>query len=176
MHRLNHAQLTVPRGTFTDEWFADLGSFYGDILGWTVTRMNLDDVVLEGLPEIPGGIPPLAYLYLDDTGQQYLVISEDDHPMVADSMEHLGLITEARDEVYELYERCRTFATKDSRCVVTDIIEGDAGAMSPPFENGWKAPYTVTGFNVSYLMPVSWDVSHDSYTGHPEPPKRWRYA
>lgn len=169
MHRLNHMQMTFPHGTFTEEWFADLRSFYGEIFGWTVTRTAKNGDTTPHFPHV--------YMYLDPAGQQYLVLSEEDQPMQTVGNEHLGLITERPEEVGELLEACRRYAEKDSRVKIRAVVENmDAGAMASAFEDGWTAPYFVSGFNVSFLMPVSWDVAHDTYKAGQEPPKRWSYG
>src|ERR1700722_1701998 len=169
MHRLNHMQMTFPRGTFTDEWFADLRTFYGGIFGWHVTRTAVTDGPSPAFPHI--------YMYLDEAGQEYLVLSEEDHPMQTMGNEHLGIITERPEEVGDLLDACRRHADKDSRVAIRSVVEHmDAGAMASPFEDGWTAPYLVSGFNVAYLMPVSWDVAHDTYKPGQEPPRRWHYG
>lgn len=169
MHRINHMQMTFPIGTMTDEWIADLRAFYTDIFGWRITKSKPSDEHAELK------IPSHIYMYLEDGGQQYLVLNEDANPMQVNGSEHLGIITERAEEVEELLEKCQRFADKDPRAQVSAVVRNlDAGTAA--FDDGWRAPYIITGFNVRYLMPVSWDIGHDTYKPGQAPPKRWQYA
>lgn len=169
MHRINHMQMTFPLGTITDEWLADLRAFYTDIFGWQVTRS------LPSPGEAELQLPSHVYMYLDGAGQQYLVLNEHPEPMQVNGTEHLGIVTESPSEVEELLDKCLRFADKDPRVQVGAVVRDlDAGVAA--FEDGWRAPYTITGFNVRYLMPVSWDVGHDTYKSGEAPPKRWQFA
>ena len=170
MHRLNHMAMTLPRGTITDEWLADIKAFYGEIFGWEVRVVRMGDG-----PDVP---IHHVYMQLDPAGLQYLYIGEDDNAMTVAGMEHLGIITETLDEVDELFEKCERFREKDDRVVISPpgLVTVDPGAevFTMRFDNGWVPPYVVHGFNVRYLMPVGWDIQHDTYKTGPD--KVWEYV
>ena len=66
--RFNHMELTVPKGTLTDERRQELTEFYGGIFGWE-TR----DV------EILGG----RQFYMQPTEGQFILVAESSKPLSA---------------------------------------------------------------------------------------------
>ena len=49
MMRFNHMELTLPKGTMTDEFRADLESFYGGVFGWGIKPTKVIDLDAERL-------------------------------------------------------------------------------------------------------------------------------
>jgi hypothetical protein len=174
MYRLNHMAMTVPFGTITPEWIADLKAFYGGIFGWdvAVVRTGTD-------PSLP---VHHLYLQLEPSGQQYLYIGEGAHPMDPAGIDHLGIIVESQHEVEALFAQCKAFKQRDTRVALNENQsttpfdpEGDP-SFTLQWDNGWVPPYLVSGFNVSFLLPVGWDVQFETYKPGVEPPKVWQFA
>ena len=98
--RFNHMELTFPKGTFTDDFKADLESFYGGVLGWNVMQtqvLQMDN-----------------YLLQPDDGQ-FILLAEATKHLESPGLDHLGLLMESREEVDEMLDRCQRFQEKDDR-------------------------------------------------------------
>ena len=96
--RFNHMELTFPKGTFTDDFKADLESFYGGVLGWNVMQtqvLQMDN-----------------YLLQPDDGQ-FILLAEATKHLESPGLDHLGLLIESREEVDEMLDRCERFKEKD---------------------------------------------------------------
>jgi hypothetical protein len=182
MHRLNHMAMTVPKDSITPQWVADMKAFYGEIFGWDVA------VVREG--KSPDSPLHHIYMELDPHGQQYLYIAESDHPMYGGGMEHLGIIVQSREEVESLLKKCIEFEKTDHRVDLgnsatetprlepydPENADGSVTGAHLFWDNGWLPPYVVYAFNVSYLIPVGWDVMFEDYKPGRVPPKIWQFA
>ncbi|MCU0309491.1 MAG: hypothetical protein MUE36_00910 [Acidimicrobiales bacterium] len=146
--RFNHMELTVPPGTLDEAMRADLTAFYGGVLGWQTSSV-----------EIVGG---LQFLMRPDEGQ-FILVAEHDRPMSAPGYDHLGLLCDTREEVDEVLAECERWADKDDRLRIKrydDLVVG---------------PVTVHAFYVKYLLPIWFDVQsidHEPGTG---PERRWQY-
>ena len=166
--------MTVPFGTITPAWIADLKAFYDDIFGWDVAEVRVGDDPSSPIHHL--------YLQLEPSGQQYLYIGEGSHPMDPAGIDHLGIIVESQQEVEDLFAKCKDFKQRDSRVdlnedqPLTPFDPGGDPSFTLKWDNGWVPPYLVSGFNVSYLLPVGWDVQFETYKPGVEPPKVWQFV
>ena len=99
--------MSVPVGTLTDEYRAEVLSFFGELLGWTeIESLRLPDrlTILVGRND-------------------YLNLRERSSPMVCSGYEHFGIVVESADEVDALWDRLND----DPRDVHLQPIEGDNG-------------------------------------------------
>lgn len=129
--RFNHMELTVPKGTLTPEFRAEVGAFYGDVLGWMVTDT-----------ELLGAVQLL--LRPDDT--QFILVAESNKPLQSPGYDHLGLLCDTRAEVDEVLAACQSFAAGDDRMrlkLYDDLHTGNV---------------VVHAFYVKYLLPIWFDV------------------
>lgn len=86
---LSHVAMSVPRGTLTDEWRAELLDFYGALLGWRE---------IESL-RLPDRITILVGQYT------YVNVRERSDSMTCSGYEHFGIVVASSDEVQEIWER-----------------------------------------------------------------------
>lgn len=129
--RFNHMELTVPKGTLTPEFRAEIRAFYGDVLGWMVSDT-----------EIVGGLQLL--LRPDET--QFILVAESSRPLQSPGYDHLGLLCDTRAEVDEVLTACQAFAARDDRLqlkIYEDLHTGNV---------------VVHAFYVKYLLPIWFDV------------------
>jgi hypothetical protein len=129
--RFNHMELTVPKGTLTPEFRAEVRAFYGDVLGWMVTDT-----------ELLGAVQLL--LRPDDT--QFILVAESNKPLQSPGYDHLGLLCDTRAEVDEVLVACQAFAAGDDRMrlkLYDDLHTGNV---------------VVHAFYVKYLLPIWFDV------------------
>jgi hypothetical protein len=130
--RLNHMELTFPRGTLTDVFRKEVDDFYGSIFGWR----GIDTDLLGQQVHI---------LLIGDRGD-FILLAESDKPMSSPGYDHLGLLHGTRGEVDALLDKCRAFGEHDSRVQVknyNDLVTGDL---------------TTRAFYVRYLLPIWFDV------------------
>jgi hypothetical protein len=149
--RFNHMELTFPKGTFGEEFYADLEAFYGGMLGWEVTERELGKLHV--------------YLLRPDTGQ-FILLAESDKVLSSPGMDHLGLLVDTRLEVDETLEACRRFADKDSRVEIIDFNGKDL--VTPTV--------TVHAFYVRYLLPIYLDVQCMEHVPGHEPAESWAWS
>ena len=147
--RFNHMELTVPKGTLTDERRKELTDFYGGIFGWE-TR----DV------EILGGT---QFFMRPDEGQFILVV-ESSKPITAPGYDHLGLLMDTRDEVDHMLEQCQRFRDKDDRVELKLYEDLHTGNV------------VVRAFYVRYLLPIWFDVQVIEHRAGTAPAKTWQYV
>jgi hypothetical protein len=147
--RFNHMELTVPKGTLTDERRQELTDFYGSIFGWE-TR----DV------EILGG----RQFYMQPTEGQFILVAESSKPISAPGYDHLGLLMETREEVDHILEQCQRFRDKDDRVelkLYDDLHTGNT---------------VVHAFYVRHLLPIWFDVQVLERQAGTAPAKSWQYV
>ncbi|MEM9621460.1 MAG: hypothetical protein AAF993_07405 [Pseudomonadota bacterium] len=129
--RFNHMELTIPKGTLTDEWIGDFEAFYGDVFGWSGKRWRS-----------LGG-------YLVDAGDnqdQFLLVVDAEKHLQSPGMDHLGLHGKSREHILEMWDKVQRWKAKDDRVETVDQYEFDTGR------------YLVTAFYVKYLLPIYFDV------------------
>lgn len=147
--RFNHMELTVPKGTVTPEFRADVEAFYGGVLGWDVRDV-----------EVLGG----NQLYLSPDPGQFILVVEHKAPMSAPGFDHLGLLCDTRAEVDELLDGIRAYADKDDRVrlkTYDDLVTGNV---------------VVHAFYVRYLLPIWFDVQFIEHRPGTGPAQVWRYV
>ena len=147
--RFNHMELTFPRGTLTDEFRADIDSFYRSVLGWNTTTTEL--------------LGQTCHLLLPDDGQ-FILLAEGDRPMASPGFDHLGLLQETREDVDALLDACKRYAEKDDRVQIKEY----ADLTSPNL--------TVHAFYVKYLLPIFFDVQCFDRPPGTGPAQSWQYA
>ena len=84
---LNHLAMSVPTGTLTDEFRAELRDFYGRLLGWT----ELEDLALPDRMTFGVG------------GGTYVNIRERDDVMQTHGYEHFGIVMKSAEDADECY-------------------------------------------------------------------------
>ncbi len=149
--RFNHMELTLPKGTFTDEWRADLDSFFSGILGWEVLSHKLGK---------------LDTILLRPDDGQFILIAQADKHLESPGMDHLGLLLDTRDEVDHLLDQCRRFADKDDRMEIVDYTEKDLVTGN----------VTVHAFYVKYLLPLYFDIQVIEHAEGRGPARAWDYV
>jgi hypothetical protein len=124
-------ELTLPKGTLTRERRDDLTSFYGGVLGWETSDV-----------EIVGG---LQFLMRPDD-EQFILVAESRRPSQVPGYDHLGLLCETRDDVDEILGQCERFQEKDDRLELKRYDDLHTGNV------------VVHAFYVRYLLPIWFDV------------------
>jgi hypothetical protein len=89
---LNHVAMSVPSGTLTDEWRAELLEFYGALLGWRE---------IESL-RLPDRLTILLGRYT------YVNVRERADSMTCSGYEHFGIVVASSDELQEIWNRLDT--------------------------------------------------------------------
>jgi hypothetical protein len=184
MYRLNHMAMTFPRGTFTEEFYNDLKSFYGGVFGWDVAMMQAnapqsgeDDSDSSGAGA--AGYSRSIIINFDPAALIHLVLFESETPMTTPAnFEHLGILVNSNEEVHALLDKVRKLQETDDRIVINGVWdEWDLeGATGYSFDNGFVSAYLTTGFNVKYLMPIAWDVSCNTWKEGREPKEIWQWV
>jgi hypothetical protein len=86
---LNHVAMSVPPGTLTDEYRAELLQFYGDAFGWKeMESLRLPD-----------------RLTLSVGGHTYVNLRERDEPMACSGYEHFGIVVGSSAQADDLWSR-----------------------------------------------------------------------
>ena len=129
--RFNHMELTVAKGVLTDEFRAEVKAFYGDVLGWMVTTV-----------EIVGGL--LILLRPDES--QFILVAESSRPLSAPGYDHLGLLCDTRADVDDMLARCEAVIANDDRMRIKYYDDLRTGGV------------VVHAFYVKYLLPIWFDV------------------
>ena len=105
---LNHIAMSVPSGTLTDDYRAEVLRFYGDALGWReIESLRLPD-----------------RLTLSAGGHTYINIRERDEPMVCSGYEHFGIVVDSSSDADALWSR---LANETSDVNLEPIKQGDDG-------------------------------------------------
>ena len=149
--RFNHMELTLPKGTFTDEWRADVESFYSGVLGWEILSHQLGK---------------LDTILLRPDDGQFILIAQAEKHLASPGMDHLGLLLDTREEVDHLLDMCRRFAEKDDRMQIVDYTEKDLVTGN----------VTVHAFYVKYLLPLYFDIQVIEHAEGKGPARRWDYV
>jgi len=147
--RFNHMELSLPKGTLTQEFRDDVDAFYCDVLGWEA----LDTEV----------VGQSCHLLRPDDGQ-FILLAEGGDPMSSPGYDHLGLLLDTRDEVDSVLEQCRRFQAKDQRLRIKE------------YEDLVGPTVTVHAFYVKHLLPIWFDIQCMEWPAGMEPAHRWRYS
>jgi len=146
--RFNHMELTFPPGTLDETYRHDVASFYGGLLGWATS-----DVEVVG--------QNCQYLRVDDG--QFLLLAESPKPMQSPGYDHLGLLCETRAEVDDLLGRIKAFQASDDRVRIKEYADLVTGNL------------IVHAFYVKYLLPIYFDVQCMEWQNGGAPAERWQY-
>jgi hypothetical protein len=130
--RLNHMELTLPRGTLTDVFRKEVDDFYGSIFGWR----GIDTEV----------VGQDVHIMLIGERGDFILLAESDKPMSSPGYDHLGLLHGTRAEVDAKLEECRGYAAHDERVQIKDYDDLVTGDL------------VVRAFYVKYLLPIWFDV------------------
>jgi hypothetical protein len=105
---LNHLAMSVPRGTLSDEWRAEILDFYGPLLGWT----ELEALRQEDRMTLAVG------------HHTYVNIRERDDVMTCHGYEHFGIVMQTVDDA----DACWQSLSNESRDVnLSECTRGDDG-------------------------------------------------
>jgi hypothetical protein len=119
---LSHVAMSVPVGTLTDSFRADVLGFYGEHFGWTeIESLRLPD-----------------RLTMAVGAGAYVNVRERAEPMVCEGYEHFGLLLRSTEDVEEAW----TALERESRDVPVEPLDrGDDGYRS--FRFRYLLPLTV---------------------------------
>ena len=147
--RFNHMELTLPLGTLTDDYRAEVREFYGDVFGWTA----IDTQILK---------QTALLLSTDPATSQFILLAEHKEPMSPPPFDHLGLLFDTREEVDTALAKCEAWQEKDPRVEIkryNDLV---------------MPTVTVHAFYVRHLLPIHLDVQcQERPEGVPAPSGRW---
>jgi hypothetical protein len=129
--RFNHMELTLPRGTLTPEYRAEIDAFYGDVFGWTF----LDTPIV-------GQLGHLCRIDEDD----FILLLESDTPMSSLGYDHLGILLPTREEVDDTLAKIKTWQAKDDRIRIKEYTDLHTGNV------------IVHAFYVRHLLPIWFDI------------------
>ena len=121
--------MSVPRGTLTDEFRAELKKFYGMLLGWNELR----DLALPDRMTMAVG------------GDSYVNIRERDDAMVTHGYEHLGIVLDSGEDVEKCY---RTLEREQRNMYLEPLTEADDGYRA--FRFRYMLPLAI---EVQYFAP-----------------------
>jgi catechol 2,3-dioxygenase-like lactoylglutathione lyase family enzyme len=108
---LSHVAMSVPAGTLTDGYRADLSDFYGRHFGWReVESLRLPD-----------------RLTMSAGGRTYVNIRERSESMTCLGYEHLGLLVESPEDVDRIWA---DLAGDDRDVHLEPLASGDEGYRS----------------------------------------------
>ena len=119
---LNHVAMSVPSGTLTDAYRAELLEFYAALFGWReIESLRLPDRLTVSVGR-----------------HGYVNIRERPDPMVCSGYEHFGIVVESTDLVERLWKQL----DRDPRDVQLEpLTTGDDGYRS--FRFRYLLPLTV---------------------------------
>jgi hypothetical protein len=149
MMRFNHMELTLPRGTMTAEFRADVARFYGGVLGW---RCNDTEILGQRA----------LLLMLDERATQFILLAESDRYLSSPGYDHLGLLQPDRATVDALLDACKAYRRTDERLRLKE------------YEDLVNPSSTVHAFYVKYLLPIWFDVQVIEYAEEPARQWQWR--
>jgi hypothetical protein len=133
--RLSHVEVSVGRGTLTDEFAADLDRLIG-IFGWHGTTRTVQH---------PVSGPSIERSYVISDGVS-LVLREHDDALQPGTEDHLGFVV-GPDEIQRLAAACVQLAHEDDRVELAHVVDGKPWSA----EVGDRVLHT---FFVRLLLPV----------------------
>ncbi len=150
--RFNHMELTLPLGTLTEEFRAEVREFYGDVSGWTATDTQI--LKQTGL-----------LLSTDASTSQFILLLEHRQPMIPPPFDHLGVLCDTRAEADAVLARCEAWQQKDPRVEIKRYQD----LVTPTI--------TVHAFYVRHLLPIHLGVQcMERPSGAAAPSGRWVWA
>ena len=125
-------ELTLPRGTLTEEFKADVDAFYGDVFGWTFLDVPI--------------VKQVGHLCQTGHDGDFLLLLESDTPIESRGYDHLGFLYDTAAEVDERLAKIKAWQEKDSRIRIKE------------YEDLVTPNMTVHAFYVKHLLPLWFDV------------------
>jgi len=147
--RLNHLQITIPRGTLAAMRSALL-DFYVDGLGFGVTT-------------VPKFGDSHLFLTTDPEGSQFIYVAESPTPALIEGDDHLGFHVRDRAIVDRVLELCRRVRAGDARMQIRELEDLELAETS------------THAFYFRYLLPIWIDVQVIEHRAGFEPKRRWRF-
>lgn len=138
---IDHVDLTVPPGTFTVDYCADLDKLLTGILGWPGETRRLKS-------PLDGALRVERVYRLSN--QQFVVLREAAEHLVSGFEDHIGLMVEP-PELDRIFEECRRLATEDSRVELAWIV--DDRPLAADLDS-----VVIRGFFVRFVMPIWLDI------------------
>ena len=126
-------EITLPKGSLTEEFRADVVSFYGDVYGFTFSHGDMF-----GQSSCTMGL---------DNGS-FILLIEGDAPMTANGFDHLGFEQASRADVDDTLAKVRQWKGKDDRIKLKEYPDGTLGGRA------YHAYY------VKHLLPIWFDVQY----------------
>jgi hypothetical protein len=139
--RFNHMELTFPPGSLTEEFCADVGAFYSDVLGFTSDVRPMFQQPSQTLT-LPNG--------------DFVLLIEGEQPMQAPGFDHLGIELSSRADVDTVLGRVKAWQARDAR---VELKEYDDGVMDGLLYHA---------FYVRHLLPIWLDIQYREPASSPE--------
>jgi hypothetical protein len=143
--RIDHVEISVPRGTLTDEYCRDLDQLLTDVLGWEGRTNEF--------------VHPIDHVdrreraYRLGNGQS-VVLNEADEHYGAGTDDHFGVVVSSV-ELDRIFAACEELAERDPRLELRYVVDG---APSRVNLGSWE----LRALFVRYLLPRWIDIqSHD---------------
>ena len=140
--RFNHVAVSVPAVALDDTGRADILGFYGEVFGWE---------------EMPTMTKPGAQLVLQAYSyDQFVFVVAEDDPMACPRTDHFGMSVDTLDELTTFHDRATRYATADARVDVSAVELDDYEFLK------------LSNFYVNYLLPLTLEIQHWSWTPTPD--------
>lgn len=140
---LNHFEITVPRGTLTDEFCRDIDQLLVGILGWGEGKTHR-------FPHQIQGYPVVARFYKINK-DQFGVINEHENFQRAGHDDHVGFHIESVPTLERILAQIKELAARDDRVEFMNLPGGE-------FASFQEGKIVSTGFYVRYLLPFFFDL------------------
>ena len=136
--RFNHVALTVPADALDEPGRADLLDFYGTVFGWE---------------ELPITEDRKQFVLRAHSFEQFVFVMAEAEPMQGSLMSHFGLSVPSKEELDDLWERCRAYADRDDRVELTEReVENQHDVL------------LLHSFYVQFLLPMAIEVQYFDWT------------
>jgi hypothetical protein len=143
--RIDHVEISVPRGTLTDDYCRDLDQLLTGILGW---RGQTNEFV-HPIDQVDRR--ERVYRF----GDQSVVLNEADDHFGAGTDDHFGVVVSSA-ELDRIFTACEELASRDPRLELRYVVDG---APSRVDLGSWE----LRALFVRYLVPRWIDIqSHDA--------------
>jgi hypothetical protein len=128
----NHLAISVEKELLGDSGRKDILNFFDSVFGFT---------------EMPSMTKDHELLVLRvHSNEQFIYLSADDKPMKCPSSDHIGLSVQSSGQLYDIFEKAKSYQEKDSRV----SIEG------PTLED--FEVLKLHSFYVGYLLPMMVEI------------------
>jgi hypothetical protein len=126
--RFNHVAMSLPADALDEAGRADILRFYGEVFGWAEAP---------GMTQDRRRLVLMCHRY-----DQFVFLIADDEPMRAPRLDHFGQSVTTLEELTELRDKVKAFATHDDRVDLVDISVDEHPGVR------------ITAFYVGYLLPM----------------------